>query len=271
MLSRHGFDPVVVIGLAVLAAVHLRGRARPAARSSAATWRRRSTDAGLAAIAVALLGPVHHLAGDLAAAHMVQHVLLTVVAAPLLAIGLPEGTLIRGLPSRARRVVVRAGASDAVVRFRGAATRPVVVFLLHAGSLWVWHSAVLYDAAVAHPVVHAIEHAAFLGTGVLFWGVVVRAGSRRGVSEGTALLLVFTTALQSVLLSALLTFSPRPWYRSYLETAVHRSMDPLTDQQLAGLIMWVPAGLVYVAAALTLLVAWINSSNPAPSPAPAEL
>lgn len=249
--------PLVVLGLAVPAAAYVRARA--GGRQHDEGWRARCAALGLGAIALALLSPLDALAGALASAHMVQHVLLVIVAAPLLALGAPLTTVLRAMPVAVGRKVERARRVLGMRVLLQAMQRPVVAWLLHVGALWVWHSAVLYDAAVRHPLVHGFEHLSFIVTGVLFWHAVV-GGRRRTVSAGTGLILVFTMALQGVVLSALLTFATVPWYRAYTTTRTW-GLDPLTDQQLAGVIMWIPGGLIYLGAALALLAAWLREAD----------
>ncbi len=250
-------DPVVLLGLLVLASVYFRGRSRSAA---ADTWRSWCFAAGLLAVAVAVLSPLDTLSAALASAHMVQHLLLTVVAAPLLALSAPAGALLRGGPAAVRRAVHpvrrRAGVLDALARVL---RRPVVVWLLHVVALWLWHAAALYDAALERPLLHALEHTAFLVTGVLFWRVVVGTRAVR-VSAGFAVLLLFTMTLQGALLALLLTFAGTPWYTGYATTTRPWGLEQLSDQNLAGAIMWVPAGFVYLGAALALLVRWVRAS-----------
>ncbi|MDQ4143294.1 MAG: cytochrome c oxidase assembly protein, partial [Actinomycetota bacterium] len=135
---------------------------------------------------------------------------------------------------------------------------PGALWLLHVGTLWFWHAAGPYGAALEHELVHALEHASFLLTATLFWRVVIGGRGAKPVSPGLGVLLVFTMALQSVFLSVLLTFARAPWYAAYSATTRTWGIEPLADQQLAGVIMWIPAGLVYVVIALTLLVSWIN-------------
>ncbi len=213
-------------------------------------------------VGVALLSPLDALSVALASAHMVQHVLLLLVAAPLFALSAPVATLLRGAPA-----VVRQGSVAWRRRLRltrantGPLRHPVAVWLLHVGTLWFWHAAVPYEAAVEHHLLHVVEHASFLVTGVLFWHVVVAARALDRASHGLGVLLVFAMAMQSVFLSALLTFAREPWYSVYTATTAPWGLDPLADQQLAGVIMWVPAGLVYVAAGLGLLVAWIRATE----------
>ncbi len=130
-----------------------------------------------------------------------------------------------------------------------------------AATVWLWHAAVLYDAALANPFLHAVEHASLLGTAWLFWRSVIGPRSPGRVPGGLGVLLVFGMAMQSVLLSLLLTFARAPWYAGYATTTAPWGLEPLADQQLAGVIMWIPAGLVYLGAALALLATWIRTAE----------
>jgi cytochrome c oxidase assembly factor CtaG len=135
------------------------------------------------------------------------------------------------------------------------------VWLLHVGTLWFWHAAVPYDAALDSELLHILEHATFLVTAWLFWRVVIGARGAGRVPNGAGVLLVFGMAMQSVFLSLLLTFARNPWYSGYAATTTPWGLEPLADQQLAGVIMWIPAGLVYLAAGLTLMAAWIQATE----------
>lgn len=220
-------------------------------------WQVATFGTGLLALLVALESPLDGLSADLFAAHMVQHLLLILVAAPLLVLPAPLAGLLWGLPADARRGVVVLGRW-----LPGWLGRPAVAFGLHVLAVWAWHLPRLYEAAVANPWVHVAEHACFLGTAALFWWALLH---RRG-AYGAAVLYVFGMAIQSTALGALLTFARSPWYASHLATTAAWGLSPLEDQQLAGLIMWVPGGLIYLAAALGLFGMWLNGGD-APRPA----
>jgi cytochrome c oxidase assembly factor CtaG len=128
-------------------------------------------------------------------------------------------------------------------------------------ALWLWHLSDLFDAALRSNPIHALEHACFVLTSTLFWWALVRAHGRRRTGRGAAALYVVAMALQSALLGALLTFSRSPWY--YSNGAVVRAwgVTPVQDQQIAGLIMWVPAGAVYFAAAAILFAFWLSEGE----------
>lgn len=257
-------DPLVVLGVAVAVALFLRGRHRigPRRRGQHAVGA-----AGIGALAFALLSPLDALGSALASAHMLQHILLILVAAPLLLAGGALSTMAQGLSSSVRRVAQRAAGSSAATSVLRALRRPGAAWLLHVGALWLWHSAALYEAALRSHWLHGLEHVSFFGTALLFWSVVLRRQPGPDAFPGVALVLVFTMTLQSVLLSALLTFSPTPWYPSYGQRAAPWGLDPLVDQQLAGVMMWVPGGLVYLGIALVLLTSALRHT-PAWRPTP---
>jgi putative membrane protein len=257
MWSAWTADPGILAALLLVAWAYLRGRGH---RPRHADVRRARCFAGaLVAIAVALLSPLDALSGALASAHMVQHLLLTTVAAPLLVLSAPAGRLLRGSPAVVRRAITPWRRRLGLAPFARALRHPGTAWLLHVGTFWLWHAAVLYDAAVENPAVHALEHATFLGTGVLFWRTVLGVRAVR-VPAGLAVLLVFGMAMSGVLLSLLLTFGRDAWYSAYATTTHTWGLEPLADQQLAGAIMWVPAGLVHVGVALGLLVTWIRGT-----------
>jgi putative membrane protein len=137
----------------------------------------------------------------------------------------------------------------------------VTIWLLHVGTLWFWHAAVPYNAALENESLHVLEHASFFVTALLFWHVIIGVRGADRVSNGFGVLLVFAMGMQSVFLSVLLTFARAPWYAGYATTTRLWHLEPLADQQLAGVIMWIPAGLVYLTAALTLVVTWVRGSE----------
>ncbi|MGI9148356.1 MAG: cytochrome c oxidase assembly protein [Chloroflexota bacterium] len=206
---------------------------------------------GLLTILVALETPLDPLSGELFAAHMVQHLLLLLIAGPLLVLGAPLVPILWALPEPSRRAL------GGWLRRANHLGHVGVTFTLHSVALWVWHIPALYDAALSNRGVHVIEHASFLGTAVLFWWAVLSRG-RLGYRAGVVY--VFGLALESTILGALLAFSPVAWYAAHATTTVGWGMSPLDDQQVAGLIMWVPGGTIYLAAALGLFAAWLRDS-----------
>lgn len=251
--------PAEAAGLAVAAAVALgyaaglralwsRGRGRGASPAQAGAF-----FVGVAAAGSALLPPVAEAAERALSAHMVQHVLLLSVAAPLVVVGRPGVALAAAAPRGLRRRVRRLGRGIApLVR---AATRPAVAWVLAAAVLLGWHVPGMYEAAVRSDVVHAIEHATLLGSAVTFWWVAVGPGRRR-LAGGIDVLYVVAGGVPAAALGALLVFAAAPVYPLYATAA--GPLDPLRDQQLAGATMWVPAGFVSLVVAAALFVRWLR-------------
>jgi putative membrane protein len=212
---------------------------------------------GWLALALALLSPLDPLGSMLFSAHMVQHELLMLVAAPLLVLGQPLAAFVWALPVAWREPAGWACKASGLQAALRALSRPAVAWSVHAAALWAWHAPALFEAAVRHESVHMLQHASFFASALLFWWSLL--GARAGRREGAALLYLFTTALHGGALGALLTMAGRPWYGGvYQDGASPWGFTPLEDQQLGGLIMWVPAGLVYLGAALALLASWLS-------------
>jgi len=259
--SAWNLHPVLLAGLLLTAWAYRRGRTR-GPRRPVDTWRARCFTLALVALGLALLSPLDALSNALASAHMVQHLLLLLVAAPLLALSAPSSAILRGSPLAVRRASGRWRRRLGLTHGNLAVLRhPAAVWLLQVGVLWFWHAAAPYDAALDNQFLHLLEHASFLVTAVLFWHVVIGVRGAARVSGGLGVLLVFAMAMASVFLSVLLTFARTPWYSGYATTTASWGLDPLTDQRVAGVIMWIPAGGIYLAAALVLLVTWIRATE----------
>jgi putative membrane protein len=208
---------------------------------------------GWLALVVALVSPVDTLGGHLFSAHMVQHELLMVVAAPLLVIGRPLATWAWALSPAQRRVVGRAFQGRAWSGLWSTLTDPLVAWALHAAALWGWHLPVAFDAALRNEGWHIAQHASFFVTALFFWWAVLGHDPRGRYGPGHSTAYLFTTMMYTGALGALLSLAPTPWYEPYVATTTAMGLDPVLDQQLGGLVMWVPAGLVYVIAALAVI------------------
>ena len=257
------WEPTVLLGLVLAVALYTVGTrvlwSRRGAVHGLGSWRAAAFGGGVVALFVALVSPLDALGSALFGAHMVQHLLLTIVAAPLLALGAPSLPMLVALPRPWRRKVSRAGRR--LARVWRLLTRPLAVWAMHAGALWLWHPPAFYDAALASEPVHFLQHASFLGTALLFWWVIVHPVERRRLNRGVAVMLLFTTALQGAWLGLLLTFSDAAWYSAYAPTVAPWGFTPLQDQQLGGVIMWVPLGFVYVLSAVTLFALWLTETE----------
>ncbi len=215
--------------------------------------------AGMAMLAAAIVSPLDALTGTFLTAHMVQHVLLIAVAPPLLLLGRPDAALAFALPGPARRNVAgsRLGALAAMLR---RLARPLPAALLHGLALWVWHAPGPFQAALQSRFLHDFEHASFLVTALLFWQSVIVA-ARSPVTRIAAMLATLATLIHSGLLGALITLTGRLLYPAYAGTELW-GLSPIEDQQLAGLVMWVPAGAIYLLAGLLLAARLIGSEEP---------
>jgi putative membrane protein len=191
---------------------------------------------------------------------MTQHELLMLVAAPLLVLGRPIVPFLWALPREWTLTLARFSKLTAWERTWQTISNPLVAWMLNAIVLWSWHLPFLFEATLESESIHALQHASFLLSALLFWWAVIH-GRRRALGFGLAVLYMFTTALHSGLLGALLTFANTVWYPAYAERTSAWGLTPLQDQQLGGLIMWVPAGLVYVAAGLSLFTGWLRESE----------
>lgn len=221
--------------------------------------------AGWLALGLSVLSPLDALGEDLFWAHMVQHEVVLLVAAPLLVLGRPLGPLVWGLPARWRPGSAQLARRLGLQAAMRVLTRPFTAWWTHAFVLWGWHAPALFQAAVRRQWVHDLQHISFLLSALVFWWALTasRGGRQR---QGTAVFYLFATLLHTSALGALLTFSPKPWYPVYEATAPRWGLSALEDQQLGGLIMWVPGGTVFLVAALVLCAAWLNGSAARPGP-----
>jgi len=206
---------------------------------------------GLVAILIALVSAIDFYAQDLFSIHMAQHMLLTVVAAPLLLLGHPVRPLLRGIP-RALRRAVRPIVANRIARGVFHVVRsPLVAGFLYVGGLYYWHLPPVYDAAVEDPLLHAVEHGWFLATALLFWSNVIDpVPFRAGLSYAPRIVyLLLAGAAQNTILGGLLAFSTRLLYRHYEGRPEQYGVSAVTDQRIGGATMWVPGDLIFLAAA----------------------
>jgi putative membrane protein len=208
---------------------------------------------GWITLVVALVSPLDPLGGQLFSAHMVQHELLMVVAAPLLVLGRPLAAWTWAFEAATRQRMARAVQRRGVQATWAVLTDPVVAWGLHALALWLWHVPGFFSAALEHEGLHVLQHISFLATALFFWWAALGADPRGARGAGRAAGLLFTTMMHTAALGALLSLAPTPWYGPYVATADAWGLDPLEDQQLGGLVMWVPSGFAYVLAALVML------------------
>jgi putative membrane protein len=208
--------------------------------------------AGILVLLAALCSPLDAVADVLFSVHMLQHVLLIAVAAPLAILGAPLLPLMWALPRVWRVAAGRAWNAVGMRRGSAALARPLPAWGLHTVALWAWHLPGPYTAALASAPIHAIEHICFYTTALLMWWVAFRPLRGPGGIAGSLFVIAGTFA-QSGALGAILTFSGSPWYYSQSLGAAAWHLTALEDQQLAGLIMWIPAGFIYLVALLAVM------------------
>lgn len=247
----------VVAGLVLTAAAYAVGWRRLARANKAAVpgpLQMASFYGGLAVLALALLSPLDRMSEALFSAHMIQHLVIVLAASPLLVLGAGSLPVALALPRPVRRRISGVTRGAAGRKVTGWIFAPLGAGLLHAVALWLWHLPGPYQAAWTDPVIHAAEHLSFLLTAILLWRVVIGSGGRRTAGYLPAAGLVFATALQSTALGTILSFATHVLYPVHVPGAVSWGMSALEDQQLAGAIMWIPAGGVYLMTIVTLLV-----------------
>jgi putative membrane protein len=222
---------------------------------SVSGWRVAASAGGLLSVLVALSAPFDRLAHASFAAHMLQHLLLIVSAAPLLLLADPFAALCWALPaplrSRAGRLLRPGMPLRALWR---ALTTVSVAWLAHVAAVWLWHLPSAYDAAVADRAVHDVEHLVFFGTAILFWWPIVQPAPRLRTPTGYGVRVVYLVlaALQGAFLGLLLAMSRETWYRAY---------PSAEDQSLGGLVMWGLGGAVDMLAVLILLGCYLGSQD----------
>ena len=250
------FDPGIVLPLLLVAVLYVRGTT-PAhgvsQKQKIYFW------AGWSVLCMALVSPLHPLGESLFSAHMLQHEFLMVVAAPLLVLARPLVALLWGLPFPCRCALGQWSKRGKVQSTWLFSTHPMTAWWLHAAALWLWHSPRCFQATLDNGWIHSAQHASFLGSALLFWWSLFYAHGK--IRYGASVLYLFTTAVHTSILGALLTFASTVWYPDYAATTPAWGLTPLEDQQLGGLIMWIPAGLVYVIGGLALFASWLRESD----------
>ena len=233
--------PLMAIGLLYIAMCRRSARTNP---QQSTAMQRAMFATGYVLLLVALISPLCRLAATLASAHMIQHILLVAIVPPLLVLGLPSHALPRFL-----RV-------------------PAPLWLsagLYGAAIWMWHIPGLYHAALLYATAHLAMYASLLLSSGLFWHAILHSAHASAERRAGAVLVLLATLMHTGMLGALLSFAPRPWYPIMTPGAIGWGFSPLEDQQFAGLIMWVPMGLIYLLAAVALIghgLARLDSAKP---------
>jgi cytochrome c oxidase assembly factor CtaG len=254
LLGAWDFDPSIVIGCIALLAAYGAAHRRDLAR---AAW----FVAGVALLFLALVSPLDALADTyLFSAHMVQHLILVLAVPPLLLLGLSK---------RFTRAMLKI---SAVARIERLLTTPALAWTIGVATLWAWHAPALYNAALADENVHIVEHLCFLMSATIFWWPILAPAAESRMAAMPAIVYLATGALANSVLAILLTFAKPGLYPAYLNPAdplgilrmIRESWElmPAADQQLGGLIMWVPGGFVFLCAIVGVIARWYGEGEP---------
>lgn len=263
--ERWNFDPEILIPVALMTALYLRGlyvwreRSRPHPR-----WRTACYLLGVALLVATIETPIDALAEHHFFMHMIQHDLLMMYAAPLILLGAPTTPMLRGMPRWLRLGVVRRLARRSTVRraYR-LLTHPLAAVGLLTVMLWAWHLAPgWYDAALRQQLVHDLQHLSYMLLGVLFWwNVIDPAPLRARMAYPLRMVYLLVAGTPKHLLAALITFASAPLYGAYAEVEPIVALGLLDDQVTGGLIMWVPSQMMHLSAIAVVFFVWANKSE----------
>jgi putative membrane protein len=258
------YDPWVVLPLYTSAILYLIGILRLWRRAGLGhgvqLWQVACFWSGWTCLALALLSPLHWLGERLFVAHMLEHEVLMIVAAPLLAIARPIGGFLWALPRPWRKRVGAMAQRPLLAAPWRVLRNPLTATLLQGIGLWGWHLPILYNMVLTDIMMHRAQHASFFFSAVLFWWSLFY-GPMRERGYGVAVACLFFTSLHSAILGIFLTLARAPWYPQQSNFAELCGLTPLEDQQLAGLVMWVPPGLLYLGFALFFAGRWISQAG----------
>ena len=258
------WNPLILASLGLAVYGYIRGLLRLNSAARARLFgglRYAAFTAGIVTLFSALISPFDTLDDQLFSAHMVQHLVLLMIAPPLLILGRPALACFWAFPLPGRRAIGRVWIRSGLKHAVDLVMSPVIVWLLCSAALWFWHLPGPYGWALGSESVHAFEHVCFFVTSLMFWSLVLEPLGRRRMDYGSTLLFVATFGVQTGLLGALLTFAGRPLYAAHLSTTAAWGLTPLEDQQLAGLIMWIPASLIHLTTLGVLFVVWMHTAE----------
>jgi cytochrome c oxidase assembly factor CtaG len=258
------FDLWITLPLAIALGLFALGWTRLGGRTQRGAERLRRRGllfaAGWLALAGAVVSPLHQAGERSFTAHMLEHEFLMLAAAPLLVLSVPLSVMLWAFPAGARKAVGRLSRAAALQTVWRALTEPVAATLLQAAALWLWHAPALFDLALASPLWHAVQHLSFLAAALFFWSAMLHPRASRA-GKAAAVLCLFATAVVSGALGALMAVSQSPWYAAYAQLGLAPfGLTPAEDQQAAGLLMWIPGGMIHAGAALGLLGAALKEA-----------
>lgn len=250
--SAWSIAPAVTVPLILFGAFYAAGVFRRAAEphdSGALSYEITAAATAMFLLAIAVVSPLCRLSAALASVHMVQHLVLVVLAPQLIVIAAPVRTVGAGL-----RGTTRTTSSNRRRELQW--NRPLLAAGVYGFLIWFWHAPATYEFALTRAGWHLLYLGSLVLVSLWFWTCVVRARS-----TGAAALALLLTMVHTGLLGALLTFAPRPLYPVMSGGAIAFGLSPIEDQQLAGLIMWVPMGLIYLLSALLVISRGLSAQS----------
>lgn len=215
-------------------------------------------------VLLALLPPIDTLSGELLSVHMVQHMLLMMAAAPFFVFSYSDYFVKMGLGAKNKRKVWAFTRASSRLRLNKL-TKPLLVALLYAAILWIWHLPYLYELALEDRLIHNIQHLLFFGVSYFFWKVLLRKIGAATLNSAAGIVYLFVASLHSAALGVLMALSPQRWYAYYEGRTVLHGLSIIEDQQIAGYIMWMPAGISYALVAIWLVWKLLRDSESSPS------
>ena len=261
VLLEWRFEPLLLAGLALSAIgwlILIRRVAEAHPGHPHPIWRQFAFVAGLATLAVALMSPIEAYEGSLFSVHMLQHMLLELVAAPLLLLGAPATLALRAASPSVRSGLLSVLHSRAVTVL----SFPLLAWVVFAAVNWGWHFSSLYDQALENPALHDLQHLTFLGAALLFWWPVIGADPARWrLPYPARLFYLFLAMPQNSFLGIALMSAPTALYPHYLTNIRDWGPSPVVDQNVGGMLMWVGGDVVFLLAMGFVVAAWVRHED----------
>jgi cytochrome c oxidase assembly factor CtaG len=256
---RWNLDPVLTVPLLLTLLIYAVGWYRLSSRASKRP-RALLFLSGWTALTLSLVSPLHEAGERSFTMHMIEHELIMLVATLLLAASSAGGVLSWGLP-RPLRLALGGSWKSPLTALWKPLTEPVTATAIQGVVMWVWHAPILFDRALDSDGWHIFQHSCFFASSLFFWWAILHPRGRSS-GYGVSAACLFITSMVGGALGALMSFSSSPWYADYAAMGMTGiGLDPMDDQRLAGLIMWIPGGLVHGIAALVMFYRWLRSSE----------
>lgn len=256
------WDPWILVSLLVLTLTYGKGVLNLKKKRKSVTKEIFYFSLCIIVLIIALISPVDVWSDELQSWHMIQHMLIMMLAAPLFVMAIPLYIYLWSLPLSIRHKI------KPIYRWLyGHKTgwyflwQPVLLWSLFAFTLWIWHLPKFYEAALHIEWLHDIQHISFFITSCLFWRVLLDPIHRFKMGRALGIFYLFATTLHATLLGVFMTLSPKLWYGFYQEKTLSWNMSAIEDQQLAGLIMWMPACSIYVLVTVYIFILWSKEEN----------